>query len=196
MKTKTGIILLGVCAAIAAAVIAVAVMFALSRTTEIRIPDPTSPWQHTFRHPLPLLGNGNLAVLVNGEIEGTATLTAGGTTFSLSSGKVNMISISPEAWEKECIISYTPTSVTNANLTVRVAIGSSPKWVRRPLLDAIPVAYVGGWTTWHPNREQIYSKGFYFRGQKKGSWSYWNEQGQLIKTEEWKDGKLIETANK
>lgn len=54
-------------------------------------------------------------------------------------------------------------------------------------------------TRWHRNG-QLKEKGDYTtivetyssRIQKAGTWQYWDESGQLIKTERWKDGQVVE----
>jgi hypothetical protein len=161
------------------------------------IPDAGVSFQKTFRdRSVDGLLNGGLAVHVKGSIDGTAILHTTYGDIDLAGDNIDLMLIGHEYWNSMCTIEYDPLSVKSGNLSIRVAIGSLPPWARKPLLHTSPANYKGGWRTWHANRKQLYSKGFYRDGQKKGSWAYWDEQGQLIKTEQWKDGKLKDTANK
>ena len=161
------------------------------------IPNVAGSFERSFSdRSMDAILHGELAIHIKGSIDGTAVLHTTYGDIHLADGSINSIMISHEYWSKKCDIRYEPLSVKSGNLSVRVAIGSLPTWARKPLLGAVPVNYKGGWRTWHANRKQLYSQGFYRDGHKKGSWSYWDKQGQLTKTEQWKDGKLIGTSNK
>ncbi len=167
-------------------------------TGTMDIPDVSAPWERTVRDPIRSLASGALAVHVSGELDGDAILHTSYGDIALSSGRVDTILVGAEAWLGKCHLAYEPGDATHGQLSIRVGLGSGAGWARRPIGDTVPANYVGGWTTWYPDGKQMYSKGFFFRGKKKGTWSYWKEDGTLIRTEEWKDGELINTgtANK
>lgn len=44
------------------------------------------------------------------------------------------------------------------------------------------------------SNKQLAVKGFYKKGLKHGAWTYWNEQGRLMKEEQWRKGKPKNTT--
>lgn len=155
------------------------------------IPDVTAPFEKSFRDPVDGQINGGLAVQIKGNISGTAVLHTTYGDIYLADGNIDSILIGHEYWNTKCDIKYDPLTVKSGNLSIRVAIGSLPQWAQKPIMNTAPLNYKGGWRTWHPNRKHIYSRGFYADSHKNGTWSYWDEQGLLIRTEEWKEGRLI-----
>jgi hypothetical protein len=184
-------------ALVCCAVIAIAVVMHPNARPLI-IPDVGAQWEHTVTDRIHTFLSGALAVHVVGELNGDAVLHTSGGSLTLHPGPIDTILVGPEFWGKTCDLKYEPGSATQGHLSVRVGLGSGAAWARLPVGETVPANYVGGWTTWHPGGKQMYSKGFFFRGKKKGDWSYWDEDGALIRTEEWKDGKLVNkgTANK
>jgi hypothetical protein len=167
-------------------------------TGALDIPDVGSPWAHTVTDRIHTFLSGALAIHVIGELDGDAVLHTSGGSIPLAPGPIDTILVGPEFWGKTCDLRYEPDGATRGHLSVRVGLGSGAAWARLPVGDTVPANYVGGWTTWHPRGNQMYSKGFFSRGKKKGAWSYWNEDGALIRIEEWKNGELVNTgtANK
>jgi len=191
MKMKKRIIIAAVmlgCVAVAA----IAVM-ARGNAGVVRIPDVTTRWNHTFKDRVHTFLSGELAISVTGEIDGNAVLRTSNGDIQISSGRVDKIMLAAEYWAPTCEMNYEPVNVRRGDLTVRVGLGSKAGWARYPLMETEPANYVGGWTTWYPDRKHMFSRGFFFRGQKKGTWTYWDEEGNVLKTEEWQDGKLIQT---
>lgn len=162
------------------------------------IPNVKIPWQNTFTDRFHTLFSGALAIQVQGEINGEAVLHTSYGDISMSSGRVDKILLGSEYWGHKCKVRYEPITATRGDLTLRVGLGSAAGWARHPLLNTEPVNYVGGWTTWYPDRKAKFSQGFFFRGQKKGTWTYWDQRGSILKTEDWEDGRLTQTktANK
>jgi len=174
------------------AVIIIGILY--PRTGTLDIPNVGARWKHTVTDPIHTLFSGALAIHVVGELDGDAVLRTSGGDIALASGPVDTILLGAEFWGDRCDLTYDPQSATHGHLSIRVGLGSDAAWARRPIGETVPANYVGGWTTWHPDGHQIYSRGFFFRGKKKGIWSYWDKGGNLIRTEEWKDEELENTG--
>lgn len=48
----------------------------------------------------------------------------------------------------------------------------------------------GEFVAYHPNK-QLAQKGKFCKGLKYGTWLYWNDKGEIIRTEKWRRGKEI-----
>ncbi len=174
------------------AVVAIA-LWLRPTTGTLEVPDVGAPWERTVADPVRSLASGTLAIHVVGELDGDAILSTSYGDIALPSGRVDTLLIGAEAWLSKCHLAYAPGKAVHGHLSIRVGLGSGAAWARHPIGDTVPANYVGGWTTWYPGRKHIYSQGFFFRGEKKGTWTYWDEKGNVLKVEEWQDGKLIET---
>ena len=51
--------------------------------------------------------------------------------------------------------------------------------------------FTGGKVSYHDN-SQLKTKGNYINGKEDGLWEYFDEEGILTETEEYKDGELVE----
>ena len=56
--------------------------------------------------------------------------------------------------------------------------------------DKVTGQKAGRWTTFYTNGQKE-SEGEYVMGKKNGTWTWWSETGQLLKTEENRDGELV-----
>ena len=153
------------------------------------ISDLKSPWAHSYRDNLHTVLAGELAIQVTGQINGKAIIHTSYGDMNLSSGKVDKIIRGAEYWCNWCDVRYEPIDVTDGHLAIKVGLGSNARWAIHPQMDTQPENYTGGWTTWYPGGKQKFSQGFYFQGRKRGSWTYWAENGQLMKTETWPEPK-------
>jgi hypothetical protein len=192
MKMKKIVILLIVF--VCCAMVAIA-LWLRPTTGTLEVPDVGAPWERTVADPVRSLASGALAIYVVGELDGDAILRTSYGDIALPSGRVDTILFGAEAWLSKCHLAYAPVEAVHGHLSIRVGLGSGAAWARYPIGDTVPANYVGGWTTWYPDRKQMYSQGFFFRGQRKGTWTYWDEKGKVLKGEDWLDGKLIETRN-
>lgn len=187
--------------ALAAIVMAGVIGATLVKTTRgsrfADLPDVTTPWQRTFTDRYHTLFAGSLSVYVQGKIDGNAVLHTSIGDIQMSSGRVDKILISPEAWCRKCEVRYEPLTVTQGDLRFHVRLGNAPMPEHYTTIDTEPANYIGGWTTWYPGRNQKYSQGFYRLGHKAGKWTYFDERGSIRRIENWHDGRLIQarTAN-
>lgn len=187
--------------ALAGLIVLVFAIILLDGNTGSKIPDVKKPWKRDFSDSVNSLLHGSLAIQVEGFLDGKAILHTCEGDIELSSGQIKKLMVSQEAWTSKCrtskcSVEYQPIDVQSGTLTVQVAIGRLPSWAQRPILDTEPVNYVGGWTTWYPDRMRMYSKGFYFCGQKNGHWWYWNKDSSILREEEWDYGRLITNSTK
>jgi len=56
----------------------------------------------------------------------------------------------------------------------------------------VGINWEGLFTTWFENGQKE-SDGYYTKTKKQGEWKYWNENSELVLTEIYKDGELIES---
>lgn len=153
-----------------------------------RIPDVSSPFHKVFKDRIHTLASGALAIHIKGEVNGSALLHTSYGDIQIVSGKVDKILIGPEYWGPTCDVKYEPITANRGELTLRVGLGSDASWARYPLMDVLPEDYVGGWTTWYPDRTHKYASGGMFRGRKRGLWTYWDGNGNIIRVEDWQNG--------
>ncbi len=171
-----------------------AIVFWLRPTTgTLEVPDVGARWEWTVGDPIGSLASGALAIHVVGELDGDAVLRTSYGDIALPSGRVDRVLVGAEAWLGKCHLAYDPSNAHHGHLSIRVGLGSGAAWARYPIGDTVPANYVGGWTTWYPGHKQKFSQGFFRHNHKTGTWTYWDNLGNVLKTEEWQDGKLIET---
>jgi len=165
------------------------------RNHSVAIPDATKAWSHEFSGPSGIFIEGGLFVRITGNLRGVGNVTIDGYEHALrGEGNIERIHHASENWNDTCSIAFAPVSVQEGNLTVEVVFGGWPLWHRYPSKNSEPLRTGSNvsWTTWHDGGTQKYSVGCYDDGEKNGTWRYWDESGKLVRTEEWKDGKLIQ----
>jgi len=140
-----------------------------------------SDWFHSF-------SSGLLAIRVVGTLSKPARVETPLGPIDLPQGDVDFIAFAAEAWSSTARVRYVPSQGTDGHLTISVCLGSNPHWVRRPPPSALPSLYTGGWTAYYPGTDHKAWTGGFHHGIKWGDFTYWDEEGKIIRLEEWEDG--------